>query len=113
MNCDQQMREEFKENPQCVIGYMLMASYLYYHKEGMEPILSDIVFDKACKWLYDNYNSVEHKFKDIIEREALQAGSLFAVPLWKYDNQLKRIAILLSEGDGSFLNYSDSSSSSV
>lgn len=79
LNHNDKMREDFKKSKGSVVSWLLMASYLYYHRFGYDPILTDDVFDKACKWLHDNYDTVDHRFKHIISKEDLLAGSLYAV----------------------------------
>lgn len=87
---DQLARESFKNSKNVVVAWILMASYLYYLCD--ESILSDEVFDKMCKWLYANFDEVEHRHKYLIKKEDLSAGSLYQLQDWDYPNIVKGAA---------------------
>lgn len=97
MNHDNKARGDFKEAPQSVVAWILMASWLYYHKPTLSPILSDSTFDSMCKWLYDNYDKVEHRYKHLISKEDLKAGSLYSLGSYGFARPLNMIAEKLSE----------------
>jgi len=59
----------------------LMSSYLYY--ECDKNVLDDTQFDYLCKKLYDNWDSVEHMHKHLIDKDNLKAGSGYGI---KYTN---------------------------
>lgn len=100
---DELMREEFKKNKKSMIGWLLMASWLYYHKPNMEPILGDTTFDKAAKWLYEHFDEVDHKYKSLITKDDLKAGSLYSIGSYDYPLPIIHIAELLSEGKADFI----------
>ena len=100
---DQQMREAFKDNNNSVVGYLLMASWIYYHKPHMAPILSDEVFDKSCKWLLDNFDNIDHRYKSRIAKRDLVAGSLYSLGSYDYPPFIIHFAELLSQGLDAFL----------
>ena len=89
MTCDQKAREDFKINPSSCIAWYLMASYAYYVKD--ESLLSDETFDKLCKHIYDNWDSLNHKLKHLVPKESLTAGTGFDVEFYKFPNGLLRI----------------------
>lgn len=96
-NYDELSRREFKKNKNSVVGYLLVASYIYYYRPHMAPILSDSVYDKMAKWLYSNFDEVEHKYKHLINRDDLKAGSLFAIGDYDYPLGIVDMALLMSE----------------
>ena len=76
MNKDNEAREAFKHNKNSIVSYILSASYAYYvFDEGC--ILSDTAFDKACAWVYENWDSIEHQHKHLFSKEDMKNGSLF------------------------------------
>ena len=102
MYLDKQCELEFKENKSSIIGYLLAASWIYYHREHMTPILSDELFDKLCKWVYKHYDSLEHKYKHLINKDDLLAGSLFSIGSYDYPRGLCIAAEMMSEGKVNF-----------
>ena len=58
-----------------------MSSYLYYEHD--KNVLDDTQFDYLCKKLYDNWDSVEHMHKHLIDKDNLKAGSGYGI---KYTN---------------------------
>lgn len=67
-----------------LVTYGLMASLAYYHLDI--SILSDSRYDQLCRQLYDEWDTVEHYHKPLIQREDLKAGSLYALALHEYPN---------------------------
>lgn len=89
MNYDQQARQDFKSNPKSIYYWILAASYLYYFKPDMTPLLSDETFDRMCKTLLDRYDSIppHSMLAHLINKDQLQAGSFYDIldnqyPLW-------------------------------
>lgn len=74
-NYDDKMRECFKTSHNLVVPWLLAASFCYYRLD--QSILSDAVFDKACRWLLDNYDGVTHKHKYLLDKGSLEAGTLY------------------------------------
>lgn len=97
MNYNQKAREDFKDAPQSVVAWIIMASYGYYHMPQNPSLLSDECFDNMCKWLLGNYDSVQHRFKHIITKSHLEAGSLYDVHAYDYPAELVRIYNKLME----------------
>lgn len=53
-------------------------SYLYYEKD--ESLIGDGEFDELCKWLLANYDLVKpHDINDYLDKEALSAGTGYAI----------------------------------
>lgn len=55
----------------------LMSSYLYY-KENCH-VLSDEQFDRLCKELLDNWDSITHRHKGLVTKGDLEAGTGYAI----------------------------------
>jgi len=64
-----------------LVPIYLMSSYLYYEHD--KNVIDDIQFDYLCKKLYDNWDSVEHMHKHLIDKDNLKAGSGYGI---KYTN---------------------------
>jgi len=71
-----------------LVPIYLMSSYLYY--ECDKNVLDDTQFDYLCKKLYDNWDSVEHMHKHLIDKDNLKAGSGYGI---KYTNLISSSAI--------------------
>ena len=72
---DDEARASFKVNPNSVISWILAGSYSYYILD--EPILSDTVFDNMCKYVFNNWDKIEHQHKHLFTKEDMENGSLF------------------------------------
>ena len=83
-NYDQQMTADMQITTNAVVGWILMASWLYYIEPNPCSILSDQQFDKACAWLSRHYDSVTHKYKHLLPPEALTAGSAYHLSAAEY-----------------------------
>ncbi len=71
-----------------LVPIYLMSSYLYY--ECDKNVLDDTQFDYLCKKLYDNWDSVEHIHKHLIDKDNLKAGSGYGIA---YTNMIMSSAI--------------------
>ena len=60
-----------------LVPIYLMSSYLYYEHD--KNVIDDIQFDYLCKKLYDNWDSVEHMHKHLIDKDNLKAGSGYGI----------------------------------
>lgn len=70
---DSSARECFKKNKNSCISWWLSASYAYYIRYS--SLLSDTTYDKMSKYILDNYESLEHSHKHLVDKEALKAGT--------------------------------------
>ena len=82
----------YDKNANMLVPYYLMYSYLYYEKDS--PIVSDTEYDTICKRLYDEWDTIEHYHKHIINKEDLTAGTGYTL---KYPTIVKDTALLLKE----------------
>ena len=68
-------------NPNMLIPYYLMFSYLYYEKNI--SLIDDAEFDGMCKTLLDKLDTLTHMHKHLIKKESLTAGTGYDI---KYTN---------------------------
>jgi len=73
-------------NPNVLVAWYLMASYLYYREDT--NILSDTLYDKICVQLLDKWDTIEHQHKFLVDKEQLKAGTGYALD---YDSFPSRI----------------------
>ena len=77
-------RDCFKTNPSSAISFILTAGYLYHFYN--RSFLDDETFDKMCKYVYDNYETLEHPHKHLFTKEDMANGSLFHLKEQDYPN---------------------------
>ena len=70
---DEAVRECFKKNKNSCVSFWLVCSYCYYIRH--ESLMSDEAFDKMSRWMFDNYDKLEHNHKYLITKEMLIVGS--------------------------------------
>ena len=80
----------YKTNPNMLVPYYLMHSYLYYVMN--EPIISDMEYDELCKELKDKWDSVEHYHKHLIDKQSLGAGTGYQL---EYNKRIEHGALAL------------------
>ncbi len=91
---DQEVLDKVTENPSMTVPYFLMFSYLYYHKSL--TAVSDETYDIVCKVLAANWDTVKHPNKDLIDREALGAGTGYYIS--EYPTRVMSAAMMFYEG---------------
>jgi len=82
----------WEKNPNMLIPYYLMFSYLYYVKNI--SLIEDTEFDQMCKTLLGKLDSLTHMHKHLVKKESLTAGTGYDI---KYTNMIKDSAMKLSE----------------
>ena len=70
---DQYAAEIFSRNINMMVPWYLMAAYAYYEQDN--PILSDSFFDDLAKTLLVVWDDVEHRHKQYISQDMLNAGT--------------------------------------
>ena len=80
------------QNPNMLIPYYLMFSYLYYEKNI--SLIEDGEFDDMCKTLLEKLDSLTHMHKHLVKKESLTAGTGYDI---KYTNLIKDSALKLKE----------------
>lgn len=74
-NCDKMCLDTIEENINMTVPWFLMAAYSYYIED--DPILSDAQFDRLAKRMIEHWDKIEHRHKDLITLESLEAGTFF------------------------------------
>jgi NAD-dependent DNA ligase len=90
LHSDRQELVIYETNPNMLIPYYLMYSYLYYEKD--ESIISDDEYDRICKTLYELYPVLEHPHKHMVDRDALMSGTGFHI---QYNERIRSAAMAL------------------
>ena len=80
----------WKTNPNMLIPYYLMFSYLYYEKNI--SLIDVAEFDGMCKTLLDKLDGLTHMHKHLVTKESLTAGTGYDI---KYTNLIKDSAMRL------------------
>ena len=80
------------KNPNMLIPYYLMLSYLYYEKNI--TLIDDTEFDQMCKTLLEKLDGLTHMHKHLVKKENLTAGTGYDI---KYTNLIKDSALKLKE----------------
>jgi NAD-dependent DNA ligase len=78
------------KNPNMLIPYYLMFSYLYYEKNI--SLIDDGEFDKMCRTLLEKYDDLEHMHKHLVTKGDLTAGTGYGI---KYTEIIKNSAMTL------------------
>jgi hypothetical protein len=60
-----------------IFGLYLFHSYAYYKVHY--TFIPDEKFDSICKLLLDNWDKFEHRFKHLISKDDLEAGTGYAI----------------------------------
>ena len=74
----------WETNPNMLIPYYLMFSYLYYEKNI--SLVDDGEFDAMCKTLLEKLDTLTHMHKHLITKESLTAGTGYDI---KYTNLIQ------------------------
>jgi len=82
----------WETNPNMLIPYYLMFSYLYYEKNI--NLIEDTEFDQLCKTLLEKLDGLTHMHKQLVKKESLTAGTGYDIV---YTNMIKGSAMLLLE----------------
>ena len=86
------MNRIWDKNPNMLIPYYLMLSYLYYEKDI--TLIDDTEFDQMCKTLLDKLDGLTHMHKHLVKKESLTAGTGYDIV---YTEMIKNSAMKLSE----------------
>ena len=90
MNLDKKAKNLLEGNPNMMVPWFLMASYLYYHKN--ESMFSDEYYDALSKELLLKWDEVEHSHKHLVTKDDLMAGSLYKLKEMDYPSMCKGAA---------------------
>lgn len=76
------------------VAWYLMAAYAYYHLD--DPILEDGTYDALARLMLLNWEDINHRHKHLIDKEALEAGTLL-LPKEKFPQIIIDTAVSLSK----------------
>ena len=82
----------WRTNPNMLVPYYLMHSYIYYQLH--DSIIKDYEYDEMCKQLKDKWESIKHYHKNLVDTNALGAGTGYQL---KYNQRIISAATLLYE----------------
>ena len=86
------IKKVWDKNPNMLVPYYLMFSYLYYKKDI--SLIDDTEYDNLCKTLFDKFEEVKHFHKHLIKKENLTAGTGYDII---YNNRIESAAMKLKE----------------
>lgn len=70
---DNHVRSIIDDCTDMLVPWYLMAALAYYHAN--KPFITDGLFDEICKRLNRDWDIVSHRFKQIVDRDSLSAGT--------------------------------------
>lgn len=70
---EKMIMNKISANSNMLVPFYLMCSYAYYEEDN--PIVSDAFYDKLARKLLKEYDDIDHRHKDLIDKDALEAGS--------------------------------------
>ncbi len=86
------LKRMWDKNPNMLVPYYLMFSYLYYEKNI--SLIDDTEFDSLCKTLLEKFDSLKHFHKHLVKKDSLTAGTGYDI---KYNNRIIGGAMLLEK----------------
>lgn len=72
-NLDAEVKLVLATNPNMLIPHYLIHSYLYYELDV--AVISDLLYEDLCKQLLREWDRVEHRHKDLVDKGSLTAGT--------------------------------------
>ena len=99
INRDVTCQQLIESNHNLLVPWYLMASYLYYHEDV--SLLSDSLYDRLCKQLDAEWDSIDHRHKRLVDRASLTAGTGYTIPRDDYPQMTRSCAKRLAH-DPSF-----------
>lgn len=92
---DERCRELIDRDPNLLVPWYLMCSFLYYHED--EAIISDGLYDEICQRLDREWRKVDHPHKRLVKRKDLKAGTGFTLKRRDLPMRTVSAALLLLE----------------
>lgn len=96
MKCDNVVAFDISERPNSIIPWLLICSYCYYIKD--ESIVEDTLYDSMCKKLLSEWDSLSHKWKSLITKGDMSAGSMFAMKEDHYPRAVVAMSLAILNG---------------
>lgn len=88
-------KENIDLNPNLLIPWYLMASYMYY--THAESIISDELYDEMCQRLLYLFPTLTHQHKRLVDVEALKAGTGYHMKASDYPPRIRCAAWALED----------------
>lgn len=84
-----------KLDSKCLVQHYLMSSYAYGFLN--RTYMDDHAYDRLCKRLQDEFDSIEHRHKSLIDKDALSATTGYYIREENYPEIVKIAARNLVE----------------
>jgi len=91
------------QNKNLLVPWYLLASYAYYKED--DPILSDKMYDHMAYQLLTEWDEIEHRHKELIDKDALRAGSFLGEYPTIVENALKEVRRIYKKKPGSLESF--------
>lgn len=91
---DAMLDEQMTRSLNIAVPWFLMASWLYYHADT--SLLTDGRYDALAKQISENWDTIRHRHKVLIDPAALAQGSLYSLPDADYPHLLVSAACHLA-----------------
>lgn len=88
------MKAAYQDNPNMLVPYYLMYSYLYYQHNV--SLVEDHEYDRVCKKILDEWDNIEHRHKSLINKDSLSAGTGYDL---EYPLIVQHAALQLKESE--------------
>lgn len=75
-----------KGNP---VEQYLVHSYIYYELD--DQLITDWSYDMLCRWMYVNFDALEHPHLGLVDKDALAAGTGHHL-MGKFPEDIKQLA---------------------
>lgn len=86
---DKEFMDITDKNSNMLVPWFLMAAYAYYVQD--DPILSDSTFDRMCRKMLDEWDTIEHMHKDMITKSELESGTFLGEYPSRVEGAIKQL----------------------
>lgn len=93
VNYTELMFDRILDKPNVIVPWYLSLSYAYYVLD--ESLADDWAYDKLCKMLDRQWDSIKHQHKYLIDRSSLSAGTGYALDFDGFPTIIKASTALL------------------
>ena len=69
----------------------LVGGYMYYILN--ESMMEDYEYDHICRELYKNFDSLEYRYKHLIDKDNLKASTAYTLRAEDYPDHVKKSAL--------------------
>ena len=86
------MLHDVESQPHLAVVYYLSSVYLY--AEHSDPVLSDLCFEWVCRYLYDNFDTIDHRHKHLVDKRALLTATTVGYDFTVWPARIKSAALM-------------------